>query len=314
MVSLCIGLGPAIPLADAAAPAAIIYCKRCHGENGISPNDLWPNLAGQNAEYLRSQLAAFQSGARRDALMQDWANLLSPEELEAVVVYYATLSRNGSEPARSASTPGASKHVGQTLPLATSAQDAKAAPPSRHTVPAWYLGMPVVMRGTSRYPPASLSEVQVAKLREPTMRVYIVAPASPGMGASPAQNVVVRGRRVVLPEHQAVLRQLSSPDEHRIAVGYFVSRGPRANPRTVRWQEQPDQAWPAAPLVSAIRIGTEWVPLTSHVAIEYGLARGLLALEYFDAGDEQWATLDWDEYLYRPELTASCPLPSGSRQ
>src|ERR1035437_3869495 len=37
-------------------------CAGCHGEKGISPNDSWPNLAGQNAAYFARILAARKSG------------------------------------------------------------------------------------------------------------------------------------------------------------------------------------------------------------------------------------------------------------
>ena len=37
-------------------------CASCHGADGISPNDTWPNLAGQNAAYLARILAAYKSG------------------------------------------------------------------------------------------------------------------------------------------------------------------------------------------------------------------------------------------------------------
>ncbi|MCG8324889.1 MAG: cytochrome c4, partial [Thiotrichales bacterium] len=33
-------------------------CVACHGADGISPNDLWPNLAGQKAGYLVKQMKA----------------------------------------------------------------------------------------------------------------------------------------------------------------------------------------------------------------------------------------------------------------
>ena len=32
-------------------------CTACHGEAGISPNDLWPNLAKQKSEYLLSHFS-----------------------------------------------------------------------------------------------------------------------------------------------------------------------------------------------------------------------------------------------------------------
>ena len=44
-------------------------CAGCHGPNGMSPNDTWPNLAGQHPAYLARVLAAFKSGAQKDVAM-----------------------------------------------------------------------------------------------------------------------------------------------------------------------------------------------------------------------------------------------------
>ena len=37
-------------------------CAGCHGSEGMSPNDTWPNLAGQHAAYLARILSAYKSG------------------------------------------------------------------------------------------------------------------------------------------------------------------------------------------------------------------------------------------------------------
>jgi len=39
-------------------------CSACHGVNGISTNDLWPNLAGQQRDYLAKEMRAFRDSAR----------------------------------------------------------------------------------------------------------------------------------------------------------------------------------------------------------------------------------------------------------
>ena len=43
-----------------ALPKAAV-CTACHGVNGNSSNPEWPNLAGQNAAYMREQLAMFKA-------------------------------------------------------------------------------------------------------------------------------------------------------------------------------------------------------------------------------------------------------------
>jgi cytochrome c553 len=69
-----------------------VSCTGCHGANGISPNDTWPNLAGQNAAYLARILGAYKSGAQTDVMMSPVAQTLSDAEVQNLAVYYAGLS------------------------------------------------------------------------------------------------------------------------------------------------------------------------------------------------------------------------------
>lgn len=63
-------------------------CISCHGDEGITVNSEWPNLAGQNAEYLQKQLLDYRSGERKHLLMQVIASELTKEEIEAVSTYF----------------------------------------------------------------------------------------------------------------------------------------------------------------------------------------------------------------------------------
>ena len=47
----------------------VASCGACHGADGISPNTDWPNLAGQQADYLYQQLLLFRDGKRKNELM-----------------------------------------------------------------------------------------------------------------------------------------------------------------------------------------------------------------------------------------------------
>ena len=67
-------------------------CASCHGEKGISPNDTWPNLAGQNAAYLVRILAAYKSGAEKDVMMTPLAQALGDADIQNLAAYYASLS------------------------------------------------------------------------------------------------------------------------------------------------------------------------------------------------------------------------------
>ena len=59
---------------------------------GISPNDTWPNLAGQHAAYLARILAAYKSGAQKDVAMTPIAQPLSDADVQNLAAYYGSLS------------------------------------------------------------------------------------------------------------------------------------------------------------------------------------------------------------------------------
>lgn len=79
-----------------AGKAKSVTCAACHGQAGVSVNPLWPNLAGQSAGYIVSQLQAFKSGARVNPLMTSQAMLLSDEDMGNVAVYYESLPQPAS--------------------------------------------------------------------------------------------------------------------------------------------------------------------------------------------------------------------------
>ena len=66
-------------------------CSACHGLNGVSVSATIPNLAGQKAGYLGSQLNAFKSGARKNQIMSPIATQLSPGDIANVAAYFASL-------------------------------------------------------------------------------------------------------------------------------------------------------------------------------------------------------------------------------
>ena len=69
-------------------------CATCHGANGISANDLYPNLAGQHADYIVKQLKAFKNGTdRSNPLMSPMAAGLSEEDMADIAAYYNSLPR-----------------------------------------------------------------------------------------------------------------------------------------------------------------------------------------------------------------------------
>ena len=83
---------PAFAAGDAeAGKAKAAVCAACHGADGISTMDIYPNLAGQKAAYIVSQLKAFKAGERNNPIMAPMAMPLSDQDMEDLAAYYASL-------------------------------------------------------------------------------------------------------------------------------------------------------------------------------------------------------------------------------
>lgn len=79
----------------AAGKAKSAVCATCHGADGIAIMPVYPNLAGQNAEYLASALKAYRDKQRQGgmaAIMQMQATNLSDEDIANLAAYYASLN------------------------------------------------------------------------------------------------------------------------------------------------------------------------------------------------------------------------------
>ncbi|KAA9130811.1 cytochrome c [Marinihelvus fidelis] len=83
--------GTALAADPEAGKAKSATCVACHGADGISPNPLWPNLAGQKDQYLVKQMKAFRDGDRKDPLMTPMAAGLSDEDIANLAAYYSGL-------------------------------------------------------------------------------------------------------------------------------------------------------------------------------------------------------------------------------
>ncbi len=85
---LLLTLALALPAIAAATPPQAAVCAGCHGSNGISPNPQWPNLAGQQKDYLASALKAYRDGGRNNPLMSPVAKNLSDDDIETLAAYF----------------------------------------------------------------------------------------------------------------------------------------------------------------------------------------------------------------------------------
>lgn len=70
-------------------------CVHCHGPKDGPRNPMYPNIAGQYARYLNLQLELFTAGKRGGTeyahIMHSAAQRLTPEQMQALADYYASL-------------------------------------------------------------------------------------------------------------------------------------------------------------------------------------------------------------------------------
>jgi len=66
------------------------YCAGCHGADGSTTSDpQYPKLAGQKAYYIRQQLRAFRSGARKSDVMSGPASAISDAQIRELARYFS---------------------------------------------------------------------------------------------------------------------------------------------------------------------------------------------------------------------------------
>ncbi len=65
-------------------------CFLCHGAEGESASEVFPRLAGQNAEYIAKQLENFKSGKRKSSAMAPMVAELSPDDMAALGRFYGS--------------------------------------------------------------------------------------------------------------------------------------------------------------------------------------------------------------------------------
>lgn len=94
LAAALLGASGALAQADEARAKKIAggSCFLCHGERGESTSEVFPRLAGQHAEYVAKQLAAFQSGQRKSSTMAPMVAKLTPDEMLALGKYYEQMS------------------------------------------------------------------------------------------------------------------------------------------------------------------------------------------------------------------------------
>lgn len=75
-------------------------CMTCHGADGISTLDPYPNLRGQKVGYLISALKDYKARDRTSGLailMQQQADSLSEQDIKDISFYYSNLGKEPSQ-------------------------------------------------------------------------------------------------------------------------------------------------------------------------------------------------------------------------
>lgn len=77
-------------------------CVHCHGPKRPPRNPMYPDIAGQYARYLKQQLELFTAGTRGGSeythVMHSAAQRLTPEQIQALADYYASLPQPAAAP------------------------------------------------------------------------------------------------------------------------------------------------------------------------------------------------------------------------
>ncbi|HAS6028611.1 cytochrome C biogenesis protein CcsB [Vibrio vulnificus] len=98
-IGLALGLGlmsgSVLAAGDVAAgQAKAAVCAACHGADGMATIPGYPNLKGQNEQYLVSAIKAYKNKERNGGLavvMQAQAGMLNDADIANLAAYYASL-------------------------------------------------------------------------------------------------------------------------------------------------------------------------------------------------------------------------------
>ncbi len=74
-------------------------CASCHGQNGIATAPIYPNLAGQNEQYLVTAIKAYKNKQRsggQSAVMYPMVGSLSDQDIQDLAAYFSSLPAGGS--------------------------------------------------------------------------------------------------------------------------------------------------------------------------------------------------------------------------
>ncbi len=94
MLGLTLLAGNAAAGDAAAGKAKSAVCAACHGADGIAVIPGYPNLKGQNEQYIVTAIKAYKNKERNGGLapvMQAQASMLSDDDIANLAAYFASL-------------------------------------------------------------------------------------------------------------------------------------------------------------------------------------------------------------------------------
>ncbi|MDE2449769.1 MAG: cytochrome c [Gammaproteobacteria bacterium] len=72
-------------------PQAAAVCTSCHGRDGIGVTPMYPSLAGQQESYLARAIQEYQTGYRKNPIMNGMVASLKPADITAIADYFSSL-------------------------------------------------------------------------------------------------------------------------------------------------------------------------------------------------------------------------------
>ena len=73
------------------AKSVALGCAGCHGAEGVSPSEAFPNLAGLREDVMYKALKDYRDGKRHNPTMQGIAGALDDQKIADIAAYYASL-------------------------------------------------------------------------------------------------------------------------------------------------------------------------------------------------------------------------------
>jgi cytochrome c553 len=72
-------------------PQPAVVCTSCHGQNGIGVTSMYPSLAGQHASYIERAIQEYQTGYRKNPIMNGMVASLKPADITVIANYFSSL-------------------------------------------------------------------------------------------------------------------------------------------------------------------------------------------------------------------------------